>query len=237
MRRGLVSIIVALQAYGHLTNTFTEPHQLTKNIIGRHTPHLAALKEKFIDIMPAYMGTLRSELNPHFRMLLSQRRSFKVDLTSYLFGIYTVHASRALWLAVDMVYLAAKKNKRVLFISDKETESELGVQSINCLLYEPHIHSIVSQLSKISFYYNSRIRTLFPAGFINEQYFDLVVVCLKDYTRVNRTTFQHYARFTLGFCAQNMRPDIFDYYVPAMGTYQASVALLRDIAVLGYLAR
>lgn len=237
MRRGLVNIIIALQAYGQSTSMLIEPRQLTKNLVGDRTPHLAALKEKFIDIMPAYMGTVRSELNPHFRMLLAQRRAFKVDLTAYLFGIYTVHASRSLWLAVDIVYLAVRNNKRVLFISDKETEAELDVQSMNCLLYEPHIHSTVSQLSKISFYYNSKIRTIFPRGFVNEQYFDLVVVCLKDYTRVNRTTFQHYARFTLGFCAQNMRPDIFDYYVPAMGTYQASTALLRDVAVLGYLAR
>lgn len=237
MRRGLVSIIVALRAYGHLPSVLIEPRQLTKTIVSDRTPHLAALKEKFMDMLPAYMGTLRSELNPHFRMLLSQRRAFKVDLTACLFGIYTVHASRALWLAVDIVYLAVRHNKRVLFISDKESELELDVQSVNCLLYEPHIHSIVSRLGKISFYYNSKIRTIFPRGFVNEQYFDLVVVCLKDYTRVNRTTFQHYARFTLGFCAQNMRPDIFDYYVPAMGTYQASTALLRDVAVLGYLAR
>lgn len=133
--------------------------------------------------------------------------------------------------------MAARSYKRVLFVSDEETEEQLEIQSLNCMLYEPTMHAILEELGHIDFYYTSKVRTLVPLGLPESRYFDLVVVCLKDYTRLNRTTFQPFARFTLGVCAQNTRPSLFDYYVPALGTYNASVQLLRDVAVLGYLSR
>lgn len=197
----------------------------------------AALKEKFAELIPAYMGAFRSEVNPHFRMLLARRKTLKMSNQSYLFGIYTAHAARALWLAIDVVYAAVKAHKRVLFISDKETEEQLEVQSLNCMLYAPSLHATIGELSSVSFYYTSQQRTRVPLGQVADTYFDLVVLCLQDYSRINRTTFRSYARFTLGACAQNMRPDLFDYYIPALGTYHTSIQLLRDVAILGYLAR
>lgn len=183
------------------------------------------------------MGALRSEVNPHFRMLLSRRKILRMSNQAYLFGIYTVHALRALWLAVDVIYAAVKQQKRVLFISDEETEEQLEVQSLNCMLYEPRLHALIGELSTVSFYYTNRGRTNIPLGQQSNTYFDLAVVCLKDYSRINRTTFRHFARFTLGACTQTTRPDLFDYYVPALGSYHTSIQLLRDVAILGYLAR
>lgn len=183
------------------------------------------------------MGALRSEVNPHFRMLLARRKTLKMANQAYLFGVYTAHASRALWQAIDVVYAAVKHRKRVLFVSDKETEEQLEIQSLNCMLYEVHTHALVMELGTISFYYTDKGRTKFPLEQQANTYFDLVVVCLKDYSRLNRTTFRHFSRFTLGACIQSTRPDLFDYYVPALGTYHTSIQLLRDVAILGYLAR
>ena len=125
----------------------------------------------------------------------------------------------------------------MLFISDEDTEEQLEIQSLNCMLYEPRMHALISELSTVSFYYTNRERTKVPLGQQANTYFDLVVVCLKDYSRINRTTFKSFARFTLGACAQSTRPSLFDYYVPALGTYHTSIQLLRDVAILGYLAR
>ena len=136
-----------------------------------------------------------------------------------------------------MVYAAVKHRKRVLFISDKETEEQLEIQSLNCMLYDVGMHALVTELGTISFYYTDKRRTQLPLEQHANTYFDLVVVCLKDYSRVNRTTFRHFSRFTLGACIQSTRPDLFDYYVPALGTYQTSIQLVCDVAVLGYLAR
>lgn len=183
------------------------------------------------------MGALRGEVNPHFRMLLSRRKTLKMSNQAYLFGIYTAHASRALWLAVDVIYTSVKLKKRVLFISDEETEEQLEIQGLNCMLYAPCMHAVIHDLGCINFYYTSRARTTTPLGQLPKTYFDLVVVCLKDSARLNRTTFRSFSRFTLGTCSQSTRPDLFDYYVPALGTYHASVQLLRDVAILGYLAR
>lgn len=235
---GLLSIMTRLQNYGYGLNSMAKlPRVASVGATSAQGGSIAALKAKFTDIVPAYMGALRGEVNPHFRMLLSRRKVLTAANLSYLFGIYTVHATRALWQAVDLVYAAVKSRKRVLFISDEETEDQLEIQSLNCMLYEPSLHPLLDELGMISFYYTSKIRTVIPLGSPADRYFDLVVVCLADYTRVNRTTFQPFARFTLGACAQNTRPDLFDYYVPAMGTYLTSVQLLRDVAILGYLAR
>lgn len=226
-----------LQRYGYGT-----PLLLSLSSVHTHTglPRSvvpAALKEKFIELIPSYMGALRSEVNPHFRMLLTRRKTLKMSNQAYLFGVYTAHAARALWQAVDVVYAAVKQQKRVLFISDKETEEQLEIQSLNCMLYEPRLHALISELGSVSFYYTNRDRTAVPLGQQSTTYFDLVVVCLKDYSRINRTTFRSFSRFTLGACAQSTRPNLFDYYVPALGTYQTSIQLLRDVAILGYLAR
>lgn len=231
---GLVKIVSQLQNYGYVS--YGVP---SNSLVSRAycLPNLNALKEKFLEIIPTYMGTARHELNPHFRMLLFRRRVFKMGSTSFLIGLYTAQARKALWLAIDMVYLAVARKRKVLFIADSETDDLLELTAVNCMLYDTNLQPFISKLSDISFYYNSRPRTLLPPLSHQEQYFDLVVICLKDYSRVNRTTFQHYARFTLGFCGQNVRPDLFDYYVPAMGTYEASASLVRDVAVLGHLAR
>ena len=187
--------------------------------------------------MPAYIGAPREEINPKFKMLLMRKKILKLSGHPYLVGVYTVHATRALWLAIHMVYVAIKLQRRVLFISDEETEEQLEIQSMNHMLYKPALYPILDELSNVTFYYTSRTRTLLPPGQPADHYFDLVIVCLRDYSRINRATFQSFSRFTLGACAQNTRPDLFDYYLPAMGTYLGSVQLLRDVAVLGYLAR
>ena len=128
MRRGLLLTTKKLQKYGYGVPVLL---LLSSMRVCASLPSLVvptALKEKFTQLLPAYMGALRSEVNPHFRMLLARRKTLKMANQAYLFGVYTAHASRALWQAIDVVYAAVKHRKRVLFISDKETEEQLEIQ-------------------------------------------------------------------------------------------------------------
>lgn len=97
MRRGLLTTSLRLQAYGHALPTLLRLPAMVPN--GAAMPSLntlEALKSKFIELIPSYMGTVRGELNSHFRMLLTQRKTLRMNNVPHLFGIYNVYAGRAL---------------------------------------------------------------------------------------------------------------------------------------------
>lgn len=226
----------SLQNYGYIKNNTWNLSLLTQ----RHSVKplvLSALKEKFLELLPHYMGAQRSEVNSHFRMLLARRKILRLENTSYLVGIYNIQAIKALWLAIDIVFLAVQQKKKILFISDSTTEEYIELQALNCLLYDLSMHAIVTKLGDIALHYNNLLRASLPLSREQVRHFDIIVVCAQDYGRLTRTMFQPLAPLTIGFCAQNLRPDLFDYYIPAMGTYEASVQLVRDVAILGYLSR
>ena len=92
----MLTITNNLQQYGYGMRVLTPLKGLRTHAGLTSSIVPTALKEKFIELIPAYMGALRSEVNPHFRMLLARRKVLRMSSQAYLFGVYTAHASRAI---------------------------------------------------------------------------------------------------------------------------------------------
>lgn len=224
----LFSLITAIRPYG-AHYLFYQPRSF-KTIPKAISSFLVEnLLVRFLTMGSSCSG---APINRYFFFLVSQKKAYKIDYQIASFFIYNFNAFQILRVTLKFIQTQINRQSRFLFITDKQTNELFQLRRLNYLFWPKFLYPSLDVLSEIEYYYTNAARATLYKLPARLRGFDCVFFCGQDYSRLNAASFASIGRATVGVCSADTRPDLFDYTLPVISTYNFTISWLISLIFL-----